>query len=276
MNPRLSVVMPTFNNAPFVEDAVESILTQDHDDFELVIADHSSSDGTWEKLQRFASDPRVRLLTTEAGGGAERNFNRVSAAAVGEYVKMVCGDDLLKPGVLARQSAILDDNPDAVLTACPREIVDARGRTIIASRGLAGLTRAMPGNEAVRVVVRSGSNQFGEPGSVMMRRRELEEDGFWFFTYPYLVDQATYCRILMRGRFVPDLTVGAVFRMNGGQWSVALRGSQAEQVKGFHRWLAEHHPDAVSPIDERIGNRRAALMAIKRQVAYIVLRNRMR
>ncbi|WP_168916297.1 glycosyltransferase family 2 protein [Microcella flavibacter] len=276
MTPRLSVVMPTFNNAPFVEDAVESILAQDHPDFELVIADHSSTDGTWEKLQRFSSDERVRLLVTEAGGGAERNFNRVSAAAVGEYIKMVCGDDLLKPEVLSRQSAILDAHPGAVLTACQREIVDARGRTIIGARGLAGLTRPMRGVEAVRAVVRSGSNQFGEPGSVMMRRQELEEDGFWFFTYPYLVDQATYCRILMRGDFVPDLTVGAVFRMNGGQWSVALRGSQAEQVTGFHRWLAEHHPEAVSASDERVGNRRAALMAIKRQAAYVVLRNRMR
>ena len=276
MTPRLSVVMPTYNNAPFVEDAVTSILTQDHPDFELVIADHSSTDGTWEKLQRFVSDSRVRLVTTEAGGGAERNFNRVSAAAAGDFIKMVCGDDLLKPGVLSRQSALLDLYPHAVLTACPREIVDARGRTIIKARGLAGLSTPMSGLEAVRTVVRSGSNQFGEPGSVMMRRRELEEDGFWFFTYPYLVDQATYCRLLMKGDFVPDLKVGAVFRMNGGQWSVALRGSQAEQVKGFHRWLAEHHPEAISGNDESAGNRRAALMAMKRQFAYVVLKNRMR
>lgn len=275
MSPLLSVVMPTYNNAPFVEAAVRSILDQDFDDFELVIADHSSTDGTAERLEQFRSDSRVRLLVTEAGGGAERNFNRVTAEATGRYLKMVCGDDLLKPGVLARQVALLETNPNAVLTACPREIIDARGATIFSRRGLAGLEAPVSGSDAIRAVVRAGSNLFGEPGSVMMRRDVLAREQNWFFEYPYLVDQATYCRVLLHGDFVPDTTVGAVFRMNGGQWSVALRSHQAEQVKGFHRWLAERYPDIVSPADEKVGNRNAAFMALKRQAAYIVLRNRM-
>lgn len=276
MSPRLSVVMPTFNNAPFVVEAVRSILDQDFDDFELVVADHSSTDGTGDLLQQFDTDSRVRLLVTEAGGGAERNWNRVTAEAVGEFVKLVCGDDLLKPGVLARQVSLLEAAPNAVLTACPREIIDAVGATVFARRGLAALKQPASGGSAVRAAVRAGSNLFGEPGCVMMKREILEHEGNWFFEYPYVVDQATYCRVLLHGDFVPDLTVGAAFRLNGGQWSVALRSQQAEQVKGFHRWLVERHPDVVSAADERVGNRKAATMALKRQLAYWVLRKRMR
>ena len=70
--PRVSVVVPSYNNASFIEETMDSILGQTFEDFELVVADHSSSDGTWERLQRYGADPRVRLIRTEPGVGAPR------------------------------------------------------------------------------------------------------------------------------------------------------------------------------------------------------------
>ena len=106
--PRVSVVVPAFQNAPYIRATVASVLAQTYPDFELVVADHSSTDGTWEILQEFTTDPRVRLLRTPAGGGAVRNWNRVTEEARGELVKLVCGDDLLAPEALARQVATFD------------------------------------------------------------------------------------------------------------------------------------------------------------------------
>ncbi len=65
--------MPTFNSAQHVAGAIESVLTQTSTDLELVVADHGSSDATWTLLQSYARDPRVRLMQTPTGGGAERN-----------------------------------------------------------------------------------------------------------------------------------------------------------------------------------------------------------
>lgn len=273
--PKVSVVIPAYNNEPFIRQAISSVLDQENVDLELIVADHSSDDGTWAAMQEFADDPRVRLLTTEAGGGAERNFNRVSREARGEYIKLLPGDDYLLPGVLQRQVEALDGDPSAALTACRRTLIDARGDVIVRAYGLKGVKGPMSGADAIRHVVRTGSNVFGEPGSVLMRRKALADAGYWDFSFPYLVDQATYVNALLGGRFLPDPTPGAVFRMNNGQWSVALTGYQHEQVAGFHRALHERRPDIVSARDVRIGDARAWLMAQRRRLTYRILKKRM-
>src|ERR1700677_3770936 len=91
--PRVSVVVPAYNSVAFIDATMRSILTQTFSDFELVVSDHSSTDGTWEALQQFTADPRVRLSRLASGGGAPANFNAVTDLATGEFVKLVCGDE---------------------------------------------------------------------------------------------------------------------------------------------------------------------------------------
>jgi len=273
--PVLSVVVPAYLNGKTLDATLRSILDQEGVKFEVIVADHSSADDTREVMERFADDPRVTLLTTEAGGGAPRNWNRVTAVATGEYLKLVCGDDVLRPGVLARQVGILT-RTGAVMTACRRDIIDADGSVLMRGWGLRGLSGRMAGSQAVRASVRAGSNLFGEPASVLMRRDALAATGGWFDRFPYLIDQATYSRVLLRGDFVPDPEVGATFRMSSSQWSVALTKSQSEQARGFHHWLRADHPDVVSKTDVMIGDARAAMMARARRLSYWILKRRMR
>jgi len=273
--PVLSVVVPAYNNGRTLGETVQSILDQEISDLELIIADHSSSDDTARVMTGFADDDRVTLLTTPAGGGAGRNWNRVTEAAGGEFLKLVCGDDILRPGVLARQMEILRST-GAVLTACRRDIVDSQGNTLMPGWGLRGLHgETMPGASAVRKAVRAGSNLFGEPASVMLRRDALVAEGGWFDRFPYLIDQATYSRVLLHGAFAPDREIGATFRMSDSQWSVALVRAQSEQARGFHMWLHTEHPSIVSAADVRIGNLRASAMARARRLSYRLLKRRM-
>lgn len=274
-SPQLSVVIPAFNNGRTIAETMQSILNETEIDLELIVADHSSTDDTLEQLNRFRGDSRVRVLQTPAGGGAPRNWNRVTKEARGELLKLVCGDDIVKTGTLARQVAIMSDT-DVALTACRRDIVDAEGRLLFPGWGLRGLKKRMSGAEAVRRAVRSGSNLFGEPASVMMRRRTLESVGGWRSDYPYLIDQATYTEVLLRGGFAPDLQTGATFRMSATQWSVALVREQSDQAKAFHRGVRREHPEAVGRLDVIMGNARAVLMARARQASYWFLKRRMR
>src|SRR5882757_464575 len=233
--PRVSVVVPAYNSVAFIDATMRSILAQTFSDFELVVSDHSSTDGTWEALQHYTADPRVRLSQLAPGGGAPANWNAVTDLATGEFVKLVCGDDVLYPESLAMQVAALTAHPSAVLAASARDIVDAAGTPVLRNRGLGGLRGEVTGTEAVRRTVLAGTNIFGEPASVLFRRAALADAGGWNGRFPYLIDLATYCAVLLHGNLVAVPHPLAAFRVSHSQWSVQLMRAQGDQTIGFQR-----------------------------------------
>jgi glycosyltransferase involved in cell wall biosynthesis len=267
--PRVSVVVPSFNNASYIEATMDSILGQTFEDLELVVADHSSSDGTWERLQRYSADPRVRLLRTQTGGGAPANWARVTRSARGELLKLVCGDDLIYPDCLRRQVEAMDANLSVVLVAARRDVIDARGEMVTTRRGLAGLRGRVPGRVATRHTVVSGSNIFGEPACVLFRRSALDGVDGWDARHPYVIDQATYARVLLHGDFFGIGQALAAFRLSSSQWSMQLAHLQADQVIGFHHQLAGEAPGLLSRADLYRGDLMARGMALGRRLAYL-------
>ena len=274
--PLVSIVIPTFNNGRDIVATMESVLAQDFDDFEVIIADHSSTDDTLAKLSLFAGDSRVRIVTTETGGGAPRNWNRVTTEASGKYLKLVCGDDLLEPQCLSQQIAPFLENVNVVLVASPRRIIDEAGATMMEKRGLSGLSGLMPGTIAIRKAVTAGSNIFGEPASVLLRREELLNAGGWDGQFPYLIDQTTYAHVLLQGDFFAVPEVLGAFRVSGSQWSVRLVAQQSRQAIAFHNWLHTSNPGVISGFDLFRGNAMARINAWGRRAVYTGLRLRSR
>lgn len=270
------MVVPAYQNVEFVAATLDSILAQTFTDFELLIADHGSTDGTWAAVQPFAADPRVRLWQTPAGGGAAANWQAVTAAATGEFVKLVCADDLLHAECLGEQVAAMDAHPGVSLVSARREIVDAQGAPVLGARGGGGLRGRHDGRVAIRRTVRSGTNIFGEPAAVLLRRADLAAVGGWWADYPYVIDVATYALVLLRGDLYAVDRPLAAFRVSAGQWSVALADRQAAQVIGFHTELARREPGLLSRADRFRGAAMAHGLARARGAFYLLARRRMR
>lgn len=110
--PRTSVVLCAHQMGRFIEDAIESALTQEDHSFECLVLDDGSTDGTWEKLLRFARDPRVRLFRHESRKGLSACRNRLLREARGRYLSILDADDTLAPGKIARHAAALDARPE--------------------------------------------------------------------------------------------------------------------------------------------------------------------
>lgn len=109
--PKISVVMATYNHADYVGAAIESVLNQTYQDFEFIIADDCSTDGTVEKIMQYEDRiDEIHLFDYNAGSRGHFLGERVK----GEYVAMLNSDDLWEPDKLEKQIKILENNPNAV------------------------------------------------------------------------------------------------------------------------------------------------------------------
>ena len=114
--PTVTIGMPVFNGARYLEAAVSSALDQDYPDLEVVIADNGSSDQTVEIARSFAErDPRVRVYQHSENLGAARNYNFVVDEARGRYFRWLAHDDLCGPGLVRQAVELLDSRPDLSL-----------------------------------------------------------------------------------------------------------------------------------------------------------------
>src|SRR5258708_21755590 len=129
MIPRVSVLMPVFNREELVGEAIESILGQDFGDFELVIVDDGSTDGTPEVLRTWAArDARIVVVTSPRNIGIAEAPNLGMRHARAEYVARLDRDDLMMPGRLAAQTAVLESQPEVALVSSLYELMDRDGR----------------------------------------------------------------------------------------------------------------------------------------------------
>lgn len=126
-SPTVSVVIPVYNGERYVRDAVTSILTQSFKNYELILIDDASSDGSLDIL-RSLDDPRIRIERNDVNLGLAGTHNRGLDLARGRYIAMLDHDDWSEPERLAEQVAFLDRHDDHVLVGSWAATMDAEGR----------------------------------------------------------------------------------------------------------------------------------------------------
>jgi glycosyltransferase involved in cell wall biosynthesis len=126
--PRISVGMPVYNGEPYIGIAIQSLLDQTFEDFELLISDNASTDRTEEICRDLAArDSRIVYTRNRQNIGAAPNYNRLVDMASADYFRWSNADDVFAPTLHERCIAVLDANPDAVLSYGKTKIIDADG-----------------------------------------------------------------------------------------------------------------------------------------------------
>jgi glycosyltransferase involved in cell wall biosynthesis len=124
--PRISVIMPVFNAAVYLGEAINSILTQTLSDFEFIIINDGSTDGSEEVIKGF-HDPRIFYLKNEKNMGLVYSLNRGIDAARGEWIARMDGDDISLPDRFAEQMLYLALHPNVDALACRVQLIDEMG-----------------------------------------------------------------------------------------------------------------------------------------------------
>ena len=215
--PKVSVLIPTYNYAHFLAEAIESVLAQDFQDFELLIMDDCSSDNTAEVARPFcARDARVRFAVNAANLGMVNNWNHCLEEARGQYVKFLFGDDKLSaPKALGKMAALLRDNPSAMLAASGRLILDEKSNVISTCRRWRdGIHQ---GRKIIEACLMEDGNLIGEPSAVLFRKSDAGR--FFDPKYRQVVDLEMWFYLLEKGDLVYTREPLCAFRQHGRQQS---------------------------------------------------------
>jgi glycosyltransferase involved in cell wall biosynthesis len=129
--PRVSIGLPVYNGERYLEEAVNTLLAQTHRDFELIICDNASNDGTEQIARRLARhDPRIRYVRHERNLGVARNFNEAFRLSKGEYFKWAACDDLVAPQLLERCLQAIEQDDSIVLVSVRSLFVGPTGERL--------------------------------------------------------------------------------------------------------------------------------------------------
>ena len=130
-NPVISVVMPVHNALPYLHQSINSIVGQTLGDFEFVILDDASSDGSSELLQAWAQkDERIKIHRSEKRLGLSASSNAVVRKATSPIIARMDADDVAHPDRLKRQWEVMNERPDAVVVGTLCDGIDSSGRRV--------------------------------------------------------------------------------------------------------------------------------------------------
>ena len=231
--PSVSVCVPLYRKEEFVARTLRSVLDQTYTDFELVVLDNASPDRSAE-IARSLDDPRVTVAQNPVTLSPVDNFNRVVELSHAPLVKVLCADDLLHPDCLARQMAVIADDPSLAMVSSRMDMIDEDGHVIARDRCLRtpDLVGRQQRSTVVRRLVRHGGNPVGGVNNVVFRRDAFKAAG----TFPtdvdfFACDVALWARLLEHGDFHGlDETLSS-FRINSGSHSSARRWCSAPSAK---------------------------------------------
>lgn len=126
--PRLSIGLPVYNGEEYLAESLDALLGQSYEDFELIITDNASTDGTEAICRRYVSrDSRIRYIRLPKNIGAAPNHNFAFTEAKGELYKWASHDDLYGRDLLRRCIEALDEHPNVVLAHAGTAVIDGAG-----------------------------------------------------------------------------------------------------------------------------------------------------
>jgi len=250
--PKISVLIPTYNYARFLPEAIESVLAQDFRDFELLVVDDCSTDDTVSVVQPYVSrDPRVQLVVNSRNLGMVNNWNQCLERAQGEHIKFLFGDDkLFHRQALSKMLGLLYKYPSAVLASSARTILDEQSNAIDVYRDL------KEGYHDGRKIImdclnQNGKNLVGEPSAVLFRKMDGQR-GF-DAKYSQITDVEMWFHLLEKGGLAYTREALCAFRCHPSQQTERNTASglaQLEHAVFFSTYAVQPwvEPKVVFPI----------------------------
>jgi glycosyltransferase involved in cell wall biosynthesis len=269
LNPKVSVCIPVYNCEEYIGACIESVLVQTYKNFELIISDNFSTDKTKNIIESF-KDPRIKIIDNH-DKGIGKNFNKVLSEAHGNFIKILCADDILYPSCLELQVAALK-NPtgeNIVIVCCSRDVIDKDGNKLL-TRSYKHKKEQVKGEKAIKENIRSGANLIGEPAATLFKYETMDITDKFDENMIFTIDLDFWCRLLLKGDLYIIPQPLCAFRVSCSSLSIIKSNKQYLEFRKFISKLYKNPKNKLSWIDCCIGNMLALVNAILRRIFYRV------
>lgn len=193
-NPKVSILVPTYNYAHYLDEAIKSALNQSYTDFELIIVDDNSTDNTDDVVLKYLTDARITYYKNPVNIGLSNNFNKCLDLAKGEYIKYLLADDRLHPQLLEKFVTIMDRDPSIALITSNSEMFGTNSKVRVQP-----FKHLQSGKKIINESLKENNgNWIGEPTVIMFRKTALKAHHF-DNNYTCLVDWDLWLKLLTEG-----------------------------------------------------------------------------
>ena len=249
--PTATVLIPSYNHAAFIDEALAGVLLPEYPDIEVVLVDDGSTDDTLDRLAPWREDPRLRVFTQE-NRGAHAALNRGVSLARGEVVFILNSDDAYRPERIGRFLERFATEPELALLASWLEVVDGQGALLGVKEGF----RNMPpwprrrrgaglSDDGEPLLALVEANYVATTSNVAFRRRIFDETRFLALRYAH--DWDFFLGAGMTGRFELIEEPLVRYRVHGS--NTISEGKEAELGRGHMRfevlWVMARHAERV-------------------------------
>lgn len=231
LGPKVSICIPVYNASAHIDQAMATVLYQDYPNREIVVVDDASKDDSWDRLQKYAGAPGVRLYRNPDNLGIGGNWNRCVELAEGEYIKFVHCDDLCYTDCVSTLVAAAMAHPEAGLVFSARDFLLhdlLPGEANVANlRFLLGVHARQKelapglntGSKVLNTLFPGLENVVGEPTNTLIRKSALGRIGGFDVRFRQLIDIDGWIRLLLDSDavFVPRFL--SQWRVHEGQTS---------------------------------------------------------
>lgn len=238
--PLVSVVIPAYNNEDTIGATVKSVMGQTYRNLEIIVVDDASTDGTAEVILGLQEkDARIRLYRNEKNLGMAGNWNECMRRAGGEYVKLVCADDLLDAEAIEREAEAMERYPSVNLVESDTRLVDIYGKKTGVFRRYrkAGV---VDGKKIAKTAL-VWNNFFGAPVNNLIRRSVFRETGYFDSGFTYILDFDLWIRIACAGDVYIIHELLNSFRIRNDSNTGKAMGSDRDAYVEEHRRLVEKY-----------------------------------
>lgn len=235
MKPLVSIVTPSYNQAPYLEATLQSVLKQDYQPLEYLVVDGGSTDGSQAIIQEYAS--QLAWWVSEPDQGQADAINKGFKKAKGEIVAWLNSDDLYLPGAVSAAVELFEEHPEVGVVYGDAVSADGEGRLLNELR-----TASWDVLDLLQFKI------LCQP-AVFMRRSALEGVGFLDPSYHFFLDHQLWIRLAREYEFLHQASFWAVSRYHPAAKNVTLAANSGTEVYRILEWAGEQ-PDLARLIEE--------------------------